>query len=170
MSTRQPPRPPGGGAPGRTGPGGPPRQPPRPPSLSDDYLRGGYFDDQGNLRVEVVGDWAKEAAQALVGPNPRQPLLKATQLLNFYHKARIIERKLDAGRPFEGVKAMTASLERDTATAVGRGNAPEVFKTIMDRNLVLALADEIAFRQGFLEHFQSIVGFHIYYDRSGRRQ
>jgi CRISPR/Cas system CSM-associated protein Csm2 small subunit len=138
--------------------------------LSPDYLQGGYFDNQGHLRVEVVGNWAKQAAKSLIGQNPRQPALKATQLRNFYNKARIIERKLDAGIPYGSLKAEIASFERDAATAVGRGNAPEVFKEIIDKNLSLALADQCSFKHGFLEHFQSILGFHTYVDRSARRQ
>jgi CRISPR type III-A-associated protein Csm2 len=97
-------------------------------------------------------------------------LLKAAQLRNFYTKVRLIERKLDAGQPFESVRAEVASLERDAATAVGRRNAPDALKAVIDRNLDLALKDVNSFRQGFLEHFQSIVGFHTYFDQSGSRR
>lgn len=170
MSTSHPSSPPGRGGPSGDRPPGQAGPPPQPAGLGSDYLRGGYFDEQGHLRVEVVGEWAKQAASSLIGANPRQPLLKAAQLRNFYNKVRIIERKMDTGRPYDSLKAEISSLERDAATAVGRGNAPPVLKEVIDRNLPHALADQRSFQEGFLEHFQSILGFHTYMDLSNRRQ
>ena len=144
-----------------------PSQPQRPPGLPNDYLNGGYFDEEGHLRVQVVGDWARQVARALIGPNPQRPLMASNQLRNFYTKVRIAERKLDAGQSFAALRAEISSLERDAATAVGRQNAPEVFKEFIDKNMPLVLVKEEAFRQGFLEHFQSIVGFHKYEEWRG---
>ena len=159
----------GAGRPGqRRGPPSGPR-PEGSPGIPGGYLSGGYFDEGGNLKVEVVGDWAKAIASALIGPNPRQPRMKSARLRNFYTKSKQIERKLDAGESFESLRAEIASLERDAAGAVGRGNAPNEFKSIMDANVKEALQSEAAFRQGFLEHFQSIVAFHKYQESSAGR-
>jgi CRISPR/Cas system CSM-associated protein Csm2 small subunit len=116
--------------------------------------------------VEVVSQWAKDVARALVGRDPRRPLIAKGQLRNFYAKAQSFKRRLDSGEPFDALRAGVQSLERDTAAAVGRQNAPGVFKVFMDKNLPLATRDARNFREGFVEHFQSVVGFFTYLERT----
>ena len=138
------------------------------PQLPPDYLRGGYFDQNGYLRVEVVTHWAKSVAKVLIGTNPKNPRMKSAQLRNFYEKAKVIQRRLKAEEPFDSLRAEVASLERDAAYAVGRENspAPPSFKEWMDRNLELALRDAKNFL-AFVEHFESVVAFHRYLEWQG---
>ena len=127
------------------------------------YLEGGYFEEaEGVKRVNpaVVDDWAEAVAQMLGSGG-----MKTHQLRRFFNKARAIESKLDSGEPFAAVVTDIHTFKRDAAYAVGRGVAPQVFKEFVDRNVELAMRSEDSFRKGFIEHFQSILAFFVYYFR-----
>ncbi|MBI2917262.1 MAG: type III-A CRISPR-associated protein Csm2 [Chloroflexi bacterium] len=97
-----------------------------------------------------------------IGQKQGQAELKASQLRRFYGKAKNIEQKLDSGQSFNGVRAEILTLQPIAANTVARGNAADVFKEFIDRNVALAAKDEKHFRQGFLVHFQSVVAFFTY--------
>jgi len=131
----------------------------RQPSFiaSDQYLRGGYFDQQGHIRPEIINVDALRAAMELSNANPK---LSNSQLYLFLVKLRSIEVRLDAGTEFEEMRAEVASLSPAAAGAFNRKVAPRVFWTLMDKNVELALKSERAFREGFLQHFKSIVQYY----------
>ncbi len=142
-------------------------QPPRQPW--DDYLKEGYFDANGHLRVEVVETEAVKAAKWLGNAEPK---MTSHQLRRFFNKMRALEQRLEREPDFGAIRAGIAAFGRDAAYAVGRGVAPEVLKVIVDRNVALAQRDERSFREGFMEHFESIVAYFVFYfrdrERSGR--
>ena len=66
---------------------------------------------------------------------------------------------------FEAVKADIYAFKRDVVYQVGREVAPEEFRQFIDRNVELAVQDEESFRKGFLQHFESVLAYIVYYSR-----
>jgi CRISPR type III-A-associated protein Csm2 len=155
------------------GEGQPPRQPSRIPSRLDtrttfrfgpDYLRNGYFEEKEGkryLRPEVLDTLAMDIARLLGNRN-----MKPHQLRRFFNKVRSIETKLNRG-DFEVIKADIYGLKRDVAYQVGRGVVPEEFQQFIDRNVELAVQDEDSFRRGFMQHFESVLAYFVYFFREG---
>ncbi len=141
----------------------------RPPARPDattkfkfgpDYLKDGYFDDKGYLRPEVLDTTAMEAAKRLGNAG-----MKPAQLRRFFNKARGIEARLSRKKDFEAVKADILSFKSDVVYQVGRKVVPDEFKQFIDRNVELAVAGEKSFKEGFLQHFQSVLAYFVYYFR-----
>ena len=130
-------------------------QPPRS-LLPVDYLKNGYFDKNGNVLPEVIQQWPEELAQTF-----RREGMTSTQMRRFFNRARAIQQQ---GLPFERAKEDILSLKPIVAASVGRGNAPDVFKTFIDRNVELAVSSVESFKRGFLTHFQSVVAYLKYYE------
>jgi CRISPR type III-A-associated protein Csm2 len=128
-------------------------------------LQGGYFDEKGNLRPEMITKTAIEVAHAIGGPQHRERAIKAAQLRRFFAKARYIEQRLDAGQPFASLKSEILVLQPMAADSVRKKRAPDEFKEFIDRNTSLAVTNEESFRKGFVQHFQSVVAYHGYYYR-----
>ena len=139
-----------------------------PPGLPRGYLQGGYFQPDGNIRPEVIVDWAEEVARVL---GDARPEMTYTQLRRFYNKMLSIKQKLDAGSHFPKLVGELLTLKRDAADSVGKENAPQLFKEFIDRNVNLAIEKESNFKEGFLQHFQSVVAYRKYweYKKKGRR-
>ncbi len=139
----------------------PPRQ--RPPArLPEGYLQKGYFDSKGNLWPEVVQQWPEELAGTFKGSG-----LASTQLRRFFNRARTLEMQLDSGtKGFDRLKEDLLILKTLAAASVGKRNAPELFKTFMDKNVDIAVKfpDEMAFKRGFLTHLQSLIAYLKYYE------
>jgi CspA family cold shock protein len=128
-----------------------------------DYLRDGYFEERGGkpyLRTEVLDTLAMDVARVLGNRD-----MKAAQLRRFFNKARGIESKLDRTRDFEAIKADIYGFKRDVAYQVGRKVVPEEFQQFIDRNVELAVQDEKSFQQGFMQHFESVMAYFVYFFR-----
>lgn len=128
-----------------------------------EYLSAGYFEDKHDkryLRPEVLDSAAIDAAKALGNSG-----MKSAQLRRFFAKARGIEAKLDRERDFEAIKADIYGFKRDVAYQVGRQVVPEAFQQFINRNVELATVDPESFKKGFLQHFESVVAYFVYYFR-----
>lgn len=130
------------------------------PALPPDYLRRGYFDQEGNIYPELITTVAEEIARTL--SQHAHPKMTSTQLRRFYNKARSIKDRLDSGTDFTGVVSKIRELERDAVYSVGREMAPELFKQFMERNIQVAERGRKEFENGFLQHFQSVVAYSKY--------
>ena len=152
-------------------------RPPKPDTRTDfcftsAYLKDGYLVEKevqirGEkqvkkvVRPEVVDELAINVAKALGNAKPE---MKSHQLRRFFNKMRAIEAKLDT-HDFAEVRNDIYGFKRDVAYAVGRGVVSEDFKRFIDRNVELAAQSEKNFRQGFTEHFQSVLAYFVYYFR-----
>jgi CRISPR-associated protein Csm2 len=114
------------------------------------------------VRPEVVDELAISVAKVLGNAKPE---MKSHQLRRFFNKMRAIEAKLDTVESFELVKSDILGFKRDVAYAAGRDVVPSEFKHFIDRNVELAAQSEENFRQGFIEHFQSVLAYFVYYFR-----
>jgi len=119
---------------------------------SPDYLRGGYLDARDNARPELITTEAQLVAEELA-----RGRLNYSQIRRFFRKIRFLESRLDAGLPFDDIRAQIASLSPAAADAVNRKVAPQVFRTFIDKNVHLSQQGERSFRHGFVQHFQSVV-------------
>lgn len=132
-------------------------------TFGPDYLAEGYFEQKEGkdyLRPQVLDSLAVDAAKALGNRE-----MKSHQLRRFFNKARGIEAKLDRVKDFEAIKADIYGFKRDVAYQVGRKVVPEEFRLFIERNVELAVQDEKSFRQGFLQHFESVLAYFVYYFR-----
>ncbi len=130
--------------------------------FGSDYLRDGYFEgsgSEGNLRIEVLDSLAMDVAKVLGNQD-----MKSHQLRRFFNKARGIESKL-AREGFGAVRADIYAFKRDVAYQVGREVVPEEFKSFIDRNVELAVQGERCFQRGFLQHFESVLAYYVYFFR-----
>ena len=83
----------------------------------------------------------------------------------FFNKARGIESKLERVEDFEAIKADIYGFKRDVAYQVGRKVVPAEFQYFIDRNVELAVQDEDSFRRGFMQHFESVLAYFVYFFR-----
>jgi CspA family cold shock protein len=128
-----------------------------------DYLRDGYFekkDDKDYIRPEVLDTLAMDVARAFGNRG-----MRIAQLRRFFNKARGIEAKLDRTKDFEAIKADIYGFKRDVAYQVGRSVVPQEFQQFIDRNVELAIEGEKSFREGFLQHFESVLAYFVYFFR-----
>ena len=160
----QRPGPPGGRA-------GPPRGRPRDDQGSDSvaaiwphYLEGGYFDAQGNLRIEYV---SREKVERLARA---MSALTTHQVRRYFGHCRAIETRLrSGGATWACVWPEIKKL--DVAAADGAAKQPPkiptIFQDFIQQN-VAAIRQEKDFREGFLPHFEALVGFGQAYFRKER--
>ena len=138
----------------------------RPDTVTDfqfgpNYLRGGYFEEKDGkhyLRPEILDTLAMDVARVLGNRS-----MKSHQLRRFFNKARGIETSLGLANDFEAIKADIYGFKRDVAYQVGRRVVPEEFQQFINRNVELAVEDEQSFRRGFLQHFESVLAYFVYF-------
>jgi len=171
---RPPPRPQQGGQhppPARQDQGGqrPAQESQHVEQLWPDYLRGGYFDEEGNLRLEFV---RRKEVEPLVREMARaQPALKQGQLRRFFQHCRRIEARLKVKEAtWAQVRPQVEFLDAAAQDAFGKQprKIPALFRDFIQRNIA-AVQSEKDLREGFLPHFEALVGFgstHIQRDRS----
>jgi len=127
--------------------------------LWPNYLQGGYFDDDGNLRIELVArarivPLAKAMSQA-------QPRLTMHQIRRFFQHCRAIEAKIRAkSSSWAAEQASFLDLDVAAADAVAKSpkRIPALFHDFIERN-VAAVKTEKDFLKGFLPHFEALIGF-----------
>lgn len=149
---------PGGGNGGRYH-GGSNRPSERVEDYWPNYLKGGYFDEQGCLKIEYV---ARDKVDPLVRAMAEsQPKLTTHQARRFFSHCRRIERKL---RPdpsaWARVRPDVLFLDEAAADAVGKREKkiPDLFHDFIRQN-VAAIKTPADFLDGFLRHFEALIAF-----------
>ncbi|MFA7237275.1 MAG: type III-A CRISPR-associated protein Csm2 [Phycisphaeraceae bacterium] len=134
-----------------------------------DYLKDGYFDADGNLRIEYV---SREKVEPLIQKMANaQPKLTTGQLRRFFQHCRGLETKLKSGAAtWAAIRPQFEFLDAASADAFGKTphKIPDLFYDFISRN-VHAVKTEKDFLQGFLPHFEALVGFgslHVQKDRN----
>ncbi len=143
-------------------PGAPPPDTTTDFQFGPEYLAQGYFelkDDKRSLRSEIVDALAQEAAKRLGNQG-----MKTHQIRRVFNKARGIQARLKRDRDFAATEGIY-KLKRDVAYQVGRAVVPEDFLHFIERNVALAVADRESFEKGFMQHFESILAYFVYYFR-----
>jgi len=114
-----------------------------------------YLTDEGHTRVELVRSEAERIAAHFESVR-----LKRNQLRAFYDHAKRQQQRLRYGASFEEIHPEVAKLKAFAADRAARTNnpIPRSFKEFIDRN-VDAVSDEKSFTQGFVPHFEAVVGY-----------
>jgi CRISPR type III-A-associated protein Csm2 len=127
----------------------------------------GYFDDQGNLKVEFVSKPCMEPkAERFAKEN-----LTMSQLRGFFNHCREIERRLRSKQSTWGEeRANVARVSVFAADAAGKKPAkiPRSFREFLDANLATVHCEK-DFVDGFMKHFEALVGFAALYMRKEER-
>lgn len=133
-----------------------------------DYLKGGYFDDGGNLKIEYV---SREKVEPLVRTMCNDPGgLTTHQVRRYFGHCRAIETRLKAsGAPWSKVWPEVKKLDIAAADGAAKNppKIPALFHDFIRRN-VAAIKNEKDFVEGFLPHFEALVGFGQAYFRKDR--
>lgn len=120
-----------------------------------DYLRGGYFDDDGHLKVEYV---SRERVEPLAR---RMPSLTIHQVRRYFGHCRAIETRLKSGSvQWAGVWPEVKRLDVAAADGAAKNppKIPGLFHDFIKRN-VDAIKTQRDFLEGFLPHFEALIGF-----------
>jgi len=142
----------------------PPRREQTQDRLDANYLQGGYFDDTGNIKCDLLTKTAEQVAQVLGHAG-----VTSTQLRRFFTQVRSIQRELGQ-RSFQDVVSEIQSLKPLVANYVGRGKNQREreeregsLKRFIDLNVALAMKDENSFAKGFILHFECVVAYYKYH-------
>jgi CxxC-x17-CxxC domain-containing protein len=119
--------------------------------LPEGYLQLGYFDDEGNLRKEVLIDEARAVAKVLADEN-----LSAVKLNRLYNRARMLKDRLNKPGSFPSIRVEIYDLRIDAMTSTASGVTPEVFLKFVECNVELAVVDQKSFIEGFVRHLRSV--------------
>jgi CRISPR type III-A-associated protein Csm2 len=134
-----------------------------------DYLKGGYFDEEGNLKTEYV---SREKMEPLAEAMSKgKPPLTTNQLRRFFGHCRAIEMKIRARHAnWDQLSAQFHLLDVAAADSMAKSppKIPKLFHEFIKRN-VAKVYNEKAFLYGFLPHFEALVGFGTQFFRDERR-
>lgn len=124
-----------------------------------------YYDDNNNIRTELLDTQAEKLAQSFVEKNPRNPQkliqkksLSSAQLRRFFGEFRQLEKKVRA-LGFDRVKPLIKMIKSKASYAANPSNPkiPREFKQFLIEN-VNAIESEDDFK-AFMLHFEAVVGF-----------
>jgi CRISPR type III-A-associated protein Csm2 len=128
--------------------------------LWPEYLQGGYFDTEGNLRLEyVTRERLEPLARAMADAHDKP--LTINQVRRFFQHCRRIEAQLSAGEAtWPEVAPKIVFLDAAAQYAYGKEprKIPALFKDFIRRNIA-AVGNANDFGRGFLPHFEALVGF-----------
>lgn len=120
-----------------------------------DYLKDGYFDAEGNLKVEYV---SRERVEPLA---QKMASLTIHQVRRYFGHCRAIETRLKSGGA-AWQKLWPEVKKLDVAAADGAAKQPpkipSLFHDFIRRN-VDKIQTKDDFLRGFLPHFEALVGF-----------
>jgi CRISPR type III-A-associated protein Csm2 len=133
--------------------------------LWPDYLDGGYFDAQGNLKPEYVSREKMERlvkAMCLDDDQPRRDGLTSHQVRRYFGHCRAIETRLKSATDTTWASVVPEIKKLDIAAADGfakkPSKIPDLFHDFVKCN-VAAIKSREDFLNGFLPHFEALVGF-----------
>ncbi|AEF93463.1 CRISPR-associated protein TM1810 domain protein [Desulfotomaculum nigrificans CO-1-SRB] len=129
--------------------------------LGADYLKDGYYNDQGYLRKEIFTTEAEMVAGVLAASG-----MTSASLRRFYNKLRGIYARYQDNKNFDEIKPYLYKFYPNATDAVRRKIVPEEFRRFININVALAEQSPENLK-GFVEHFQSVVAY--FKDNEGRR-
>ncbi len=138
----------------------------QPPSWPD-CLADGYFANGCLHPGFVVREWMEELARIM---SDAKPGLTTHQIRRFFQHCRAIEARLRAKTStWERERTEFIKLDVSVADAFGKSppKVPEIFRDFI-QSKVVAVKSQKDFLEGFLPHFEALVGFGSAYFRNER--
>ena len=132
------------------------------------YLASGYFDAQSNLKIEYVGrKWVEPLVKAMCQASNG---LTSHQIRRYFGHCRAVESRLKSGASWGSVLADIQKLDVAAADGIAKrpSKIPKLFHDFIRRN-VAAIRTKEDFLNGFLPHFEALIGFgaiHLKKERS----
>ena len=135
----------------------------------------GYYDQSGNIKVELLDDKALSLAESFVVRDPRsqRPIgvgkktLSSAQLRRFFSEFRQLEKKVKV-MDFNKVKTLIKMFKSKASYAANPSNPkiPVSFKNFLIKNID-EINEEKDF-EAFMLHFEAVVGFFYGIEGVGR--
>jgi CRISPR type III-A-associated protein Csm2 len=133
-----------------------------------DYLKGGYFDAEGNLRIEYV---SRERVERLAQEMCATGTLTTHQIRRYFGHCRAVETKLrGTGVEWLAIWPMIKKLDISAADGAAKQPAPKIPELFHDfiRSNIAAIKSQKDFLEGFLPHFEAVIGFGQAHFKSGK--
>jgi CRISPR-associated protein Csm2 len=124
------------------------------------YLKTGYFNESDAVKGELLCTTALEVAKALGRAN-----ITYTQIRAFFTAARAIQRTYSSNIKFPQIVPNIERLGFLSAYYVGKGKNDyerkdrEKLKEFIDSNVLHAKKDAHNFKDGFIPHFEAVMGY-----------
>lgn len=130
-----------------------------------------YFDDNGHMRKELLGDEAEKFAKTFVVLRPdgkvdEKNSIKSAQLRRFYGDLKNLEKKLEfkeqtenSAEAFLSILPLVKMVKSKVAYASNLKNRkiPDYFATWLNKNIdAINTAEDF---RAFMLHFEAVVGF-----------
>ncbi|MDY6827148.1 MAG: type III-A CRISPR-associated protein Csm2 [Bacillota bacterium] len=125
-------------------------------SFPQEYLKGGYFDQEGEIKTNLLVDTASRVAKSF-GHG-----LTTGQLRRFYGHAKTAEKAFNYSQNEKKLINDIKVLDAFVAEAYGKENVPENFYKFININ-TSSIENSKDIIKGFLPHFQSVVAYHTYH-------
>lgn len=135
------------------------RQGQGPVSLNEDYLKEGYFSSDGHIREELLTTAAQLAAKSFGRGFPK---LTTGQLRRFYGHVKTAEKGYQYTGDENKLVLDIKTLDSFVAEAQGKRKVPKEFYDFIRLNAG-AVKSRKDVMQGFMPHFQAVVGYFYHY-------
>jgi CRISPR/Cas system CSM-associated protein Csm2 small subunit len=123
----------------------------------EDEINDGYFDENKCLKEKLIIQFPKQLAE-LFSKDPK--VNKPTQVRKYYDYCKNLEGILKIKGDFNYIKPDLLQLIPLTNNAVSKGHISNSFRDFIEININQAIKSEKNFIDGFLPHFQSLIGYY----------
>jgi CRISPR/Cas system CSM-associated protein Csm2 small subunit len=123
----------------------------------EDEILMGYFNENGILKESLIIKYPRLLAE-LFSKDPK--INKPTQVRKYYDYCKNLEGILKMKNDFNSILAELYQLIPLTNSALSKGNISSSFKDFLELNINQVVKSEKNFIDGFLPHFQSLIGYY----------
>lgn len=123
----------------------------------EDEIMDGYFNDNDCLKDTLIIKYPKILAMYF-SSDPK--VNKPTQIRKYYDYCKNLEGILKIKNDFNFILSELYQLIPLTNNAMNKGNISNSFRDFLELNINQAVKSEKNFIEGFLPHFQAIIGYY----------
>lgn len=123
----------------------------------EEEILDGYFNEKDSLKESLIIKYPKALAEQF----SKEPKInKPTQIRKYYDYCKNLEGILKIKNDFNSILSELYQLVPLTNNALNKGNISVSFKDFIELNIHQAVKSEKNFTEGFLPHFQSLLGYY----------
>lgn len=127
------------------------------PAEYEDEIINGYFNEKGCLKESLIIKYPQQLANLF---SLDQKVNKPTQIRKYYDYCKNLEGILKIKNDFSCIVADLYQLIPLTNNAMNKGNISVAFRDFLEININQAVKSEKNFLEGFIPHFQSLIGYY----------